>query len=506
MKINVRNLSSDELSQLAVESDTKTLNEISKALISEGTQEQKEIFAQDAYLDLFFTMAYDYYCGKLPDPTLSIFLEPIEKAEAILNKKLWHHRAMAHSYMMEEEIKNKNETEFLNYGNSAIDFFHKSIEESDSDIKENENHIALTYEQFAFYGKKNKIQNWISALVFTKRSVVLNPQVANWRTYIKLIYFPYDESEEFKQLQAKELLLFKDLIASQMPNDLIYVIPFAFNRYKEFLVYTGTHQKKFPEQDYLFYLEKSLATKPAQLNYATAILIGGFYNNEGLRLQRVDLLEAALPFFSKTIGSQQDHFYGVRRCAEIYKNIAEVYALKNKWREANESLKSASDLYSQHIQEIKTDYSPALDYAEFLEFCYLQTWNSNKPPLEEVKKFADLAARLGAGYNDSACFLQIRLLLLEKNEEEALFILTKEFLIHENLLSRSLKKLGEMRSFQKFSQCISDHNQFFRELENVYYYDPKYTWDQVEKMTREEVFKAWEERKVELKTRPALLF
>lgn len=500
MKKETLNLTPQEISEQISSFDWNSMDKIYEPISKHGNTEQKEALAYDGYLSYLSQIAYDFICGKLPDAELSHFLDPIEKAEALLGQKQWLQRGFAYFYSMDIDLKNKNLEDFLKNGTEAIQHFQHSIAQKDDDFEDNYNKIASIYENFAKELKKDSFLNWSRALASLQEAIALNPLKAEWFLYIQLLYSVYD-FPALQEAQKKEKEIFDRLTENVKSENIFHLVAMAYVKYRESLEFSRQSAGSFSEKDYLFYLEKSLVRLPKKLTYFSAIDSGQFFHKEGLRLKRIDILEVAVTFFQKTIGTQQDRLLGIHRMSNIYENIADIYQLRQDTVAANSALKKAIDLLTENIEQIETDFSCALTYAEFLERCLTKVWYKEKPSIDGVRKYASLAEKLGKGYNTSASAILVRLFLLENQQDEAIFVLTKELILHENCLNRFLNDL-QFKSFSKFNNFVAENKKFFEELKEHYYYDPKINWDELQKMSQEEIFRYWENRKIEIKNRP----
>lgn len=498
MKTDIKTLSPKEIKEQISSFDWNSMDKLYRPILNDGTIEQKEILAYEGYLSYLSQIAYDLICGKFPDAELIHFLDPIEKAESLLETKLWMQRGLSHFYIMEIDLKNKNLDAFFKNGTLAIEYFQKSIDQKDEDFEDNYNKMASIYENFAAELKVNQLKNWSLAIATLQEAIALNPLEAQWLLYIELLYSAYD-IPSLRDLQKKEKILFDQLVENIKSENIFHLIAMAYFKHYEYLKFTKKDLSLFPEEDYLFYLEKALVKTPHKLTYFSAIEAGQYFHKEGLRLKRIDALEVAISYYQRTIGTQEDRFFGVRRLADIYEDMADIHQLNNNVPQANLALKKATSLFVENIEHVETEFSFALTYAEFLERGLTKDWYDAKPSISEAKKYAQLAERLGKGYNTTASAILTRLFLLENNEDEAIFTLIKELSLHDNCLNRFLGDF-QYTAWPKFSGFVSEHLKFFAEVRNNYY-DPQITWEELQKMSREEIFQYWEKRKTEIKNR-----
>lgn len=502
MKINT-----EDISELVSNYDWNALDAHYERLIVTGTKEEKELLA-DGYISHFAQLSYDFACGKISEGEVSFFLDIVSKAEALIDKILWFHRAAAYHNMMQRSLEENKLADFFEQGNKACEAYQKSVDSGDEDVEDNYNFMAVIYEQFTQHHPSNHLAHWHQGIQYLNKSITTNPLEANWELYIKMLHFPYaSANEEISKNQGTEKINFHHQLERFAESVALYpVVAQAYSGFKEHLSFYKMDAALFPERVYQDILEKATLARPTILTYFSASDAGSFFHKEGLRLSRIDMLMASMYYYERLIGKQEDHSYAIRCVADIYEDISQIYANKAQFNEANLYLDKAYKVYTDNLAAIESDFSPVTAYAKFLERCFNKNWYKNKPTLSAVKQYAEFSINAGQGHYLIGPMILARAMLLERKEAEVIALLTKQLVLHELSLLEDFITLQEMdlSEFNNLGIFIDEHIKFFAEVHEQYCLDPKIDWEKLINMTDEEISKAWELRKTEIRNFPIL--
>lgn len=497
----------EDIAALVANEDWGGLDVHYEKLIVTGTKEEKELLA-DGYLDHFAQLNYDFACGKISDGEVSFFLDIVSKAEALTDKKHWFHRAVAYHNMMQRSLEENKLADFFEQGNKACEAYQKSADSGDEKIEDNYTLIAQIYEQFTQHHPSNQLAHWQQGIQYLKKSISTNPLEARWELYIKMLYFPYaSANDQIGTNQGTEKINFHHQMECVAESVSIYpVVAQAYADFKEHLSFYKMDAALFPERVYQDILEKATLARPTILTYFSASDAGSFFHKEGVRLSRIDMLMASMYYYERLIGKQEDHSYAIRCVADIYEDIAHIYADKAEFNEANLYLDKAYKVYTENLAAIESDFAPVTAYAGFLERCFNKNWYKNKPTLAVVKQYAELSIIAGQGHYLIGPMILARALLLERKEAEVIALLTKQLVLHELSLLEDFITLQKMdlSGFDNLGIFIDAQIKFFAEVRENYGLDPKIGWEKLINMTDEEISKAWELRKTEIRNSPIL--
>src|SRR5690606_726876 len=150
-----------------------------------------------------------------------------------------------------------------------------------------------------------------------------------------------------------------------------------------------------------------------------------FLYKEGKRLSNITIIEAAIYHYQWLIERVEAPAFEVFYTASALENIAAIYLQNQEAAKADEFLNKAIAFYEEHLALVKSNPSVLMHYTEFLERCYHHQGNIQKPPLAHLHELAAQTEEEGEGMYSSPTMLRIRLALLESNEGDAVFHLTR---------------------------------------------------------------------------------
>ena len=483
------------------------LKRIYQKLSVSGTLEKRREFAEEGYLAIFNQMNYDFACGKLTQRGISLLLPIINRAELLMGQKLWHERSLALLILL-ENASNQTPEKVLDYAAEAISALNKVLTEGKTEQSETYYNLALTYHYLVGVLPKEQVSHWLQAIGYLKQSAELNPLQTKWSFYLRLLYLPIkDETALLAETRSQEKAFFQQftLNLGNSSTRLAYCLATEYRRFLEYLDWNGLGSGIFPMADYLYWLEMATNYQIEELPLTiTLSQAGHFFHDEGVRLQRVDLLQTAMTHYQRLLNLEPDYAFTVIYLADSLEATAAIYCKQSEVTLASDFLNQAAVLYLAHLQSVKSNFSTLIHYAEFLERCLDYPELMSRPKLAKIKELALLAEEEGHGFYSQSGMIQARLALREVDETGVIFYLTRELLLHELCMKDEFQKCFDDSRFTSLSQIntfLLESIYFMQEIETNYYLDPVLKWEQLCEMNPEEVRIAWEKRKIELKNR-----
>jgi len=461
--------------------------------------------AEDGYVSLFWTMCYDLACNKLHHDALSHFIPMIEKAEALMGKSLWALRAEAFANLASDAIEHEP-TKIIFYHLQAIDALRNQINES-ATRAELYQHLAFTYSELLKYDKVNQRLYWLESVRCIQEGIRVDAEKVRWEHYLKLVFGEIpNEDPLLKELRMHATRQFHHDIASFAENDTYHqvIIALAYRNYIHQCEHEQNNVLPMVHVQALYWLDLAIAWKGGYTSSVTTTQAADFFREEGLRLQRLDVLDAARALYFPTDGSVSGDTYRVTR---ILQDIANVYLAQNNPVSANDYLHQTWQYYRERWQDNDDNISYLIQYGEFLEKFYKASFVIDKPDIREIRYVATCAAQTGRGYYAAPGFLLARLALLEGDEEEAIHLITRELLLHELCIADLIKGFDpdkQFKPFQRLQAFLDTTLQFMEEVSDGYYFDPSIPWSDLTTMTTLEVAHAWQQRMAAIRNRNRL--
>lgn len=505
----VKNLNLDEL------------DNIFDTYIKKGSTEQKKELG-DAYYDSFCDMSYDFACGKLTDYGISLLLPVLDKASLLLKEDLLEAYVSAHMTLLEDAIE-KHPDKVNEYFQSAVNILEQFMKESPENEQEGKRNLGLVHEMMTEYHHFN-LDFWSKSITYIKESIQIKPIEGDWFSYLKLLYVPYEIRRtqkidsntavdelyrQWDEYRIKEIGVFKPFVKTMIDTDSNSSLPLAlaYKRLKEYLVWLKDDLASFPENDYGYWINEAKQWQGQNTTRIDLTEAAFFFKAEGIRLDKIDLLETATRLFQKLIDKLEDTAFEVNYLAETWEAISNIHLKNKKYVLADKYLNKTVLLYDQFTNKVYSNPSVLMHYTKFLERCYLYPGNIVKPTLEKIKSLAQQTEEEGEGMYSEPTMLRIRLALYENKEKEAVFHVTRMLLQHELCIEDALRSLQQnpiVTPFPHLQEFLKDTLIFMKEIEENYYLDTKIKWDQLKVMDQDEIASSWEKRKIELKNREKL--
>lgn len=516
-----KGLAHSRISRLAGRWDLAGLDKLYSRHMQSGSPAEKEELAYQGYLSVFAQMDYDFACGKLTDVGISLLLPIAEKVSALIGKEQWDVYSRAYMMLLEDAIEN-HEDKVEYYFNEAERAVQANMLDSLEDQQESYRQLAQINDMLAGYHYFDD-KHWLRALEFINTSIALDTAEGDWYTYLQLIHIPYEvrknkrmegltESEikeryeKWYALRDNELIKFRALGISQNDNrhTVALNIALAYKRLREHMEWYAMDSSLFPEHDYEYWLNEAVNWKKQKTTRMQLTEAGHFFHAEGNRYKRINLLETAVAHFQRLIDQVGEAPFEVYYKASALEDISDIYFSKNDNDKGINYRNQATQCYKDHISLVEGNPSVFMHYTEYLERCYIHPADIIKPTMGELEALAAISEDQGDGMYSSPVMLRIRLALLKKDEDEAIYRIVKSLILFELSMEDHIKELVEMsqiKAFEKLCVLLKDTLAFFDEIREGYYLDVKIKWKQLRKMAPEEVFEAWEERKEVLKNR-----
>lgn len=514
-------LSTSTISRFAAGWNLDGLDKLFDKYMAEGSPEKKEELAVAGYMSLFASMHYDFICGKLGDYGMDLILPMADKVSLLLGKKVWEMYSSVYMILLEDAIENHPDL-VDKYFMEAENAINENMNADPDERQDGFDHLAKIYDSIAEY-RHFSAGHWQKALAFIKESIAIAPAEGNWYFYLSLLYVPYDvrrtnrisdvrEAEpgalykQWERLRESELEQFKRLASSYVAETpaVFLKIALAFHRLREHLEWLKADMAIFPEADYLFWLNEAKEIKDHSTTRMELTEAAHFLHREGTRLSNIAIIEAAIFHYQWLIERVEAPAFEVHHLASALEDIAAIHLQNQELAKADEFLDKATTFYEEHLELVKSNPSVLMHYTEFLARSYHHQGNNKKPSLAYLNELVIRTEEEGEGMYSGPGLLRLRLALLENNEDEAVFHLTRLLLLHELCIDEEVKKLQQQLQnlpFTRLKSFIDETLSFMKVVEEGYYLDHTIKWETLKKMGFQEVKAAWEERKEVIRSR-----
>ena len=232
---------------------------------------------------------------------------------------------------------------------------------------------------------------------------------------------------------------------------------------------------------------------------------GHFYKKEGIRLQRIDLLERALIYFEKVFYNYSNNgAFCIYYISNVLENIAGIYKKAGLAEKAAACITKALEWNEEHYETIETNYSLLFHYAEFLVRSYDYREDVQIPSLDFILSIIKRAEIKGDGYYSGSYFLQTQIALIQKNEHLAVASVSKALLLHELCIDNVVEEFYENLTkgiYPYLEKFLESTLAFLKEIRINYCYNPTIKFTALNLMSDTEVIEAWIIRKGELRKR-----
>lgn len=526
----------DSIRELEYNYDIDRLDELYKQFMENNAAEyEKEELATHGYMNLFWQMNYDFACGKLTDGACDYLLHLVEQAERLTGKRYWEPTAEAHLIILENAC-NKNDENikvYLDNAIKALNLYWKELPQSTQEVYQK---LALAY-NFVAQAYPEKGEAYLTeAIDLLKRSIEIAPEKGDWAFYLRLLYLPVLLTEKImysieegktidsvsemtgditnryvnkkispSQLQAQrilnEFMQKQESVSAKMP----YLYALAFYNLSRHLEWFKLSQSLFPESPYIYWLEKSLLWYPETINRIDLSEACQMWGIEGVRLKRVDLLEKAIAMYERVLDKIDDNAFEIYYIAKLWQQISEIYHEKKQYDLADTAMSNALKTYQDNLDTIKNKPSTYLHYAEFLYELHKYEGNVAKPTTETLKQILIEVEEEAQGHYSRPVLMRMHTALIESDEHEAIYHLTKSLILHELCIENEIVQLKEQYEnspWQSLKLFLEETLSFMNEVHENYYLDTEVKWDTLKVMSREEVQVYWQQRKEQIRSRP----
>lgn len=461
--------------------------------------------AEEGYAALFWTMCYDLACNKLSQEAVADFIPMIENAEALCRKKLWSLRAEGFTNLLYNAIEHEPE-KIVSYGLQAIDALKNLRHESARPVLEL-CRLAYVYGELVTHDQPNQNIHWQNAIDCVHECIQLDAEEVPWRFYIDLVSGEIaGENEVLKKMRSEETQCFLQTAASFAENNSYHQLIIAL-AYRDYITHRQQENREIHpmlQVQALYWLNLAISWKGGPTTSVTTDQAISFFRDEGVRLQRMDVLEAARDLYFPAAGNVSGDTYGVAR---ILQSIADLHIIQNNTTAANETLHQTWQYYRERWEDNDDNISYLIHFAEFLEKLYNTWYVTDKPEIRDIRYAAVRAEHVGNGHYGTPGFLLARLALLEGDEDEAIHLVTRELLLHELCIDNRItefKKDEQFRPFHHLQEFLNATLQFMEDVSVGYFFDPCIRWEELNRMNPPEVATAWKNRMETIRNRKKL--
>ncbi len=503
----------EKIDDAVYEYDLDTLDSI----FEKCNSDYEKILLAEGYQSLFWTMNYDYECGKLYEFGINCLNPMVDKIENLTGKKHWNERSTAKNTVFEYSAKSLYESAGKDL-DDALESYKNYLRAEPEETREILRCIALCYQTAFEYLPENSFKYWLAAVKSVLEAIEFDSLCYSWSLYLKLIYVPVvGNSQELKNSDHDQISMeqrkaqnkIKDFINSYDNGDEAYIqtITSAFKRLRDTLEWNKNDPSIFPESLYIEWLNRSVDVTVKKKTKHNLLENAGFFQKEGVRYNRLDLIENAVKTYKSLIENLENPAFEIHYCAESFKDMSKIFRNTGDTVKADEALQSAIDIYSWNLSFVKSNYSVYSNYSVFMEYCYLHDGNVSKLTLEELEEIAKEVETIGNGYNSTPTFSRVRLALFRRDEDKAIHLLTKALIAYELCIDKDIDKLVELfknSPFPKFNDFLSSTRKFFKQVRKGYYLKTELKWKQIESLSSEEINSYWSERMEFLKNRKPL--
>ena len=486
--------------------DVEGLDELLEQTKNDTSKSEKEDLALNGYDNLFWTMNYDHACGKLTETGVEYLLPMVENIEFLLEEKKWQHRSYALHILLQLACKNKHENVFELLKQTIKAFENYLISDTEEKL-EIHRLISLAYFWMIDADPENALLYWQNAVAEIKKAIRFDPERASWFSFFELIYISF-EDKKISQIQIQEQKRFNvevQELEKERGAVIAYQIALAYQDLKENIDWKEI-KNVFPDAAILHWTEKATAYNPEQISRTNLHEYADFFNKAGSEYKRTDFLEKAISTYQRILNSESDRVMEVFYIANLYKEIAEIHLENKDQILADNAIEQAKSIYENNIQNVKSNSSANLRYAEFLEYCFSYEGNIAKPTIAELKSIAREVEIESEGFLSYPYLLLMRLALYENNEGQAILALTKSLILHELCSDAEFASLWEefkhSDNNEELKSFLKETKSFMDEVKENYYYHPEINWAKMQTMPEDELIVYWEKRKEEIRNRP----
>jgi hypothetical protein len=466
---------------------------------------EKEDLALNGYESLFWEMNYDHACSKLTEDGMSFLLPMVDNMEILLGEKKWQHRSFALHILLEHACKNNPETA-LGILQDTVNAFEQYLIAQPEEKLEIHRLLSLSYRWMMQTDPDTAFQFWQQAVSEIEKAIDADPEKASWSSLFDLLYIPYPEHSGIKDAQKKLQEIFNkktEELENTLGAAISYPIALAYQHLKEQLEWKNIENIS-PESTALRWAEKAIAYNPDSITRIDLHECAEFFNRIGFHTQRIDFLLKTISLHERVIKATDDCPMEIYYIASIWKQIAVIHLTNKEQILADEAIGQAQSIYKKHLNQIKSNRSSFLHYAEFLEYCYTYEGAIPKPTLSELKHVANEIEMESEGFLSYPYVLLMRIALFENNEQQAIIQGTKSLILHELCADSTFNGLCEEfadTNFNEFNHFLQETKLFMKEVSEGYYYNPDIKWNQLRTMSSEEIRMYWEKRKEEIRKR-----
>src|SRR5690606_13185729 len=155
------------------------------------------------------------------------------------------------------------------------------------------------------------------------------------------------------------------------------------------------------------------------------------------------LLEKAIAMYERVLDKIDDNAFEIYYIAKLWQQISEIYHEKKQYDLADTAMSNALKTYQDNLDTIKNKPSTYLHYAEFLYELHKYEGNVAKPTTETLKQILIEVEEEAQGHYSRPVLMRMHTALIESDEHEAIYHLTKSLILHELCIENEIVQLKE---------------------------------------------------------------
>jgi hypothetical protein len=482
---NTESMLQTKLSALAEAYDLDGIVALAQEVPADDVSLWRSEMMEFGFLAMYSYCYYDLACDRLGDWGVNMLDDIVGATEAFHGSPLRKMRAEVLSFRM-NEVRDKDREQAKVFALRAIDELTHEISTDFSGLK----FRAHLYHQLAQMDEHNSLHYWKLAVDDLMQSADFNLLILyyDWPQHIAGMHEAQQQAyEQFHQRMNNALVTNPDLIWKLLDEA------------------TRIWQDQPPpalDKQVTIWLQAALTwngnnAEPMLLRNAGLIL-----HKQGKSRQQPANFAKAIECFELFITKERAHAMEVYYMANVWEDWAAL--CEQQGADGSEYLQKAWDAYSNYEKVVRINFSPLLHYAEFLERLYFNNQLASRPSEEKVLALAVEAEVMGNGYYSGPGMIQARLAISRADTTTALYHLCRLLLRHELCIDQEIKKLRDSLTKQvpeAITVFLDEALKFMDEVSEGYYYDPKFTMDQLNELSKEATLNAWQERMVAIRRR-----
>lgn len=478
----------ETLSEIVNAYDLEKLIAFSKQVPETDVELWRTEVMESGFMTLYSYFSYDQMCGKLGDFGLDLLDDVVESAEEFYGSPLRKLRAEVLHYRIDETK--------ATHVDQAKELALRAVDELSLEIHSDLSALtfrARTYQQLAELDANRAVHYWKRATEDLKAA----GEFSVW-----ILYHQWPESitgmrEEQENVRA-EFNQRMNQYLRQTPDRIWSLLDDAV-RMQEY------HPSPELKKQLTLWLEIALHWKNEEAAPMLLRTGGLLLHKQGKAQQRAEYFAKAIECFEQFITKDRAHAMEVYYMASVYTDWAALE--ESQGNSGTPYLAKAWEVYREHEEIVRINFSSLLHYAEFLEQLYFNDQLTERPSQEEILSLAVAAEEMGKGYYSGPGMIQARIAIRHDDAETALYHLCRLLLRHELCIDDLIKNLrGSLtdNASREVTDFLDATLTFMADVSEGYYYDPAFSMEELNTLSRLETMEAWHQRQMEIRNRERL--